>query len=52
MNWYPINDGYGYIGWGWTCSTCNSNHNFVRAKIDTYTCSECHTEFENTFEED
>lgn len=51
IHWEPINDGYGYIGWGWDCPTCKHVHNFVVPQIDTYVCEQCHSEHESDFED-
>lgn len=39
---YAINDGYGVIGWGYTCRCCGHNESFVvLIKNDIITCEEC-----------
>ena len=41
--YYAINDGYGIVGYGFTCNNCQKEHNFVDTEESEQICSSCKT---------
>lgn len=52
VTWTGINDGYGIVGYGWTCTLCEETHTFVIPEAGTeYYCKACEQEHYNLWEE-
>lgn len=52
VEWTGIDYGYGVVGYGWECSSCEHWHAFVLAyNGDTYSCDKCGKEHYSDWEE-
>lgn len=47
IEWIAIDDGYGIVGWGWRCPSCDNFEMFCDTDVDEVECAECHEEFDN-----
>lgn len=41
---YGLNDGYGIVGFGYTCPHCGHSNEFIDEEDETHICSKCSAE--------
>lgn len=53
IEWEAIDDGYGTVGYSWTCWNCKERHTFVVPyKDEVYQCEACGVESYSDWEEE